>query len=112
MPGVWCWGWVYGGIGGMEESGAGGAWCMVVLVGWRGLVLGVQYVRWSWWDGGVWCRVCGGLVGMTGSGAGGYGAGGTGCMVVLVGWRGLVLGVQGVWWSWWDGGVWCWGCRV
>ena len=35
------------------------------------------------------------------------GSGGAGCML---GWRGL--GVEGVWWSWWDGGVWCWGCRV
>ena len=42
----------------------------------------------------------------------GYGAGGAGYMVVLMGWRNMVPGVQGVWWYWWDVGVWCWGCRV
>ena len=67
----------------------------MVLVGWRGLVLGVQSVGWFWWDGGVWCRVYGGFGVMEG-----YGARGAGCKVVLVGWTGMVLGVQGVWWSW------------
>ena len=85
----------------------GVVWCrgyVVVLMGWRsmlpgcrvycGMVLGVQGVKWSCWDGGLWCcgyRVYGGLGGMEGSGAGG-----AGCMVVLVGWRGLVLWVQDV----------------
>ena len=46
---------MYCGLGGMEESGAGGAGCLVVLVGWRGMVPGVKGVRWSWWDEGVWC---------------------------------------------------------
>ena len=57
---------MYGGLGGMEGSGAGGAGCKVVLVGWRGLMPGLQGVRWSWWDVGVWCW-------------------GAGCKVVLVG---------------------------
>ena len=35
---------MYGGFGGMEGYGVGGAGCMVVLVGWRGMVLGVQGV--------------------------------------------------------------------
>ena len=74
-----------------------GAGCKVVLVGWRGMVPGVQGVWWSWWNGGVWCRGCrvyGGSGGMEE-----YGAGGAGCRVVLVGWRGMVPGVQGIWWS-------------
>ena len=45
---------MYGGFDGMEGSGAGGAGCMVVLVAWRGLVLG--------------CRVYGGFGRMEGSG--------------------------------------------
>ena len=68
---------MYGGLDGLEGSGAGGAGCMVVLVGWRSQMLGVQFLLWSLWDGGIWCW-------------------GAGCMMVLVGWRGLVLGVQGV----------------
>ena len=65
---------MYGGLGGMEGYGAGGAGCMMVLVGWRSLVLEVLCVWWFWWDGGVWCRgsrVNGRRGGMEWSGAGG-----------------------------------------
>ena len=49
---------MYVGFGGMEGSGAG-----------------VKGVWWYWWDGGV-------------------GAGAAGCMMIFVGWRGLVLGCR------------------
>ena len=52
------------------------------------------------------CRVQGGLDGMEESSAGVQGG--------LGGMEESGAGVQGVGWSWWDGGVWCWGagCRV